>query len=96
MQSQKVGSLKEAHKRLYESIDVDGKTCVPPSKRREEIMTIKAKLADYQEFKKTQTELGKRDRAIKNAWRHGITGMDNADSINSSIFYKDLKATKDF
>jgi hypothetical protein len=59
-------------------------------------MTIKEKLADYQGFKKTNMELGRRDRIIKNAWRHGITGMDNADSANSSIFYKDLKARKDF
>lgn len=69
---------------------------MPPSQRREEIMTIKEKLSDYAAFKKTQNELGKRDRVIKNAWRHGITGMDNADSVNSSIFYRDLKSRKDF
>ena len=41
-------------------------------------------------------ELGKRDRIMKGAWRHGITGLDNADSVNSSVFYRDLKSRKDF
>jgi len=31
--------------------------------------------------------VGRRDRAIKVGWRHGITGIENADSENTSIFY---------
>ena len=88
--------MNEVQHKLYSSIDIDGKHCVPPSKRREEVAAIKNKLADYQEFKKTQMDLGRRDRIIKGAWRHGITGVDNADSANSSVFFKDLKSQKDF
>ena len=39
--------------------------------------------------------MGQRDRTIKGGWRHGITGIENADSENISVFYKDIKAEKD-
>jgi hypothetical protein len=47
-------------------------------------------------FKKEHKEIARRDRIFKTAWRHGIVGIDNADSGNSSIFYKDEKARRDF
>ena len=37
--------------------------------------------------------MGKRERTIKGGWRHGITGIDNADSTNTSVFFKDKKKT---
>jgi hypothetical protein len=38
--------------------------------------------------------MGRRERTIKGGWRHGITGIDNADSSNTSVFYQDSKALK--
>jgi len=38
--------------------------------------------------------MGRRERTIKGGWRHGITGIDNADSSNTSVFYQDIKALK--
>lgn len=32
---------------------------------------------------------GKRDRIFKGGWRHGITGVEDADSDNGSVFYKE-------
>ena len=40
--------------------------------------------------------MGKRERTIKGGWRHGITGIDNADSQHTSVFYQDAKKAKDF
>jgi hypothetical protein len=40
-------------------------------------------------------QIGRRDRQIKGGWRHGITGIDNADSQHTSIFYQDAKRAKD-
>ena len=39
--------------------------------------------------------IGRRDRQIKGGWRHGITGIDNADSATTSVFYQDVKKAKD-
>ena len=39
--------------------------------------------------------LGHRERNIKGGWRHGITGMENADSENISVLYKEQKDTRD-
>ena len=39
--------------------------------------------------------MGRRERTIKGGWRHGITGIDNADSSNTSVFFRENKALKD-
>lgn len=53
-----------------------------PSKAREEIKTLKESLATLKEFKEQQMFLGKRDRLISKGWRHGILGVDDADSTD--------------
>lgn len=40
--------------------------------------------------------MGRRERTIKGGWRHGITGIDNADSSNTSVFYQENKNQKSF
>jgi len=35
-------------------------------------------------------KLGKRERSIKVGWRHGVTGLENVDSTNTSVMFKDL------
>ena len=32
---------------------------------------------------------------MKGGWRHGVTGIDNADSNNTSVFYQNTKKDKD-
>jgi hypothetical protein len=49
----------------------------------------------YHEFKQGHALIGRRERAIKSGWRHGITGIDNADSENTSVFYQQQKKLKD-
>jgi len=42
--------------------------------------------------------LGKRERVMKGGWRHGITGLDDADSNKTQVFYsekRDMKANMD-
>lgn len=40
--------------------------------------------------------LGRRERLFKGGWRHGITGIDNADSPSTSIFYLNQNKLKQF
>jgi len=39
--------------------------------------------------------LGHRERAIKCGWKHGITGIENADSENTSVFFQSQKKERD-
>ena len=39
--------------------------------------------------------MSRRERAIKGGWRHGITGIENADSENISVFFQEQKKMKD-
>lgn len=40
-------------------------------------------------MKTQQVFFGKRDRIIKNGWRHGIFGVEDPDNTNPSVFYKE-------
>jgi hypothetical protein len=68
--------------------------CGPKSKR-DEIKEIKKRLDQYHSFKQNHVQIGHRERAIKGGWRHGITGIDNADSVNTSVFFQEQKRMKD-
>lgn len=41
---------------------------------------MRKELDEYKDFKKNQMFLGKRERILKSGWRHGILGIDDADS----------------
>ena len=56
------------------------RTLKPPSESRKEVAEIKAQLDAYKSFKEEQMFLGKRQRVISQGWRHGVTGIDDADS----------------
>jgi hypothetical protein len=58
---------------------------------RDEIKTIRSNLDQYKAFKQQHVFLGHRERSIKNGWRHGITGIENADSPNHSVYFADQK-----
>ena len=85
--------LQEAREMLYGK---NSGELVDPKVRRHEIKLIREKLDEYNQFKGQQVMLGHRDRQIRGGWRHGITGIDNADSEYTSVFYRDNKARNDF
>ena len=78
--------LKEAQDMLYHN---DPSTISSPKQKRDEIKAIKKRLDQYNHFKQNHVSIGHRERAIKGGWRHGITGIDNADSENTSVFYQE-------
>ena len=51
-----------------------------PFDKREEIRKMRQEMDEYKDFKKQQMFLGKRERILKSGWRHGIVGIDDADS----------------
>lgn len=55
---------------------------------RDEIHEIKNNLDDFRAFKQQHMFLGRRERNIKAGWRHGITGVENADSHNCSEYFQ--------
>ena len=59
-----------------------------PKARREESNTIKDKLDKFGYFKQNHKLIGNRERSIKVGWRHGVTGLENADSCNTSVLFK--------
>ncbi len=59
-----------------------------PAERRAELKEIKTKLQEFNAMKTQQVFFGKRDRIIKNGWRHGIVGVEDPDSSNPSVFYQ--------
>ena len=83
---------------LYTNYAEDGskKLLASPGQKRAEIRIAKEKLEEFAHFKEKHKFLGRRERVIKSGWRHGVTGLDNADSENTSMFYKESKKEKDF
>ena len=58
-----------------------------PKAARMEVESLRDKLATIRDFKEQQRFLGPRDRLISKGWRHGILGVDDADSQSSQVFY---------
>lgn len=56
---------------------------------------MKDTLASLKEYKEQQKFMGKRDRVISKGWRHGILGVDDADSGQSQVFYKSARIEKE-
>ena len=56
---------------------------------RDEIKEIRNNLDEYRNFKQQHMFLGRRERNIKAGWRHGITGVENADSPNCSELFRE-------
>lgn len=92
--------MQSMHKKVEELYDAKSKLLVDsgdlrtPAERRAELKDIKTKLQDFNAMKTQQVFFGKRDRIIKNGWRHGIVGVEDPDSSNPSVFYKDTLEKK--
>lgn len=65
-----------------------------PSQARAEIKQIAEELKEYRKFKQEHQFLGRRDRLLREGWRHGIVGVDDADSLITEEFYKDKRNAK--
>ena len=93
--------LDDVKKMLYTNyadatIDMPKTLLASPGAKRNEIRIAKEKLEEFAQFKEKHKFLGRRERVIKSGWRHGVTGLDNADSENTSMFYRETKKEKDF
>lgn len=62
-----------------------------PSEARKEIENVRAQLNQYKAFKTEHQFLTKRDRLMRTAWKHGVTGIDDADSNKTQVFYSDKR-----
>ena len=58
-----------------------------PKEARLEMQKVKQQLDELKNFNEQQRFLGKRERIIKTGWRHGIVGVDDADSGSTQVFY---------
>ena len=65
-----------------------------PKEARKEVERLRDELANVRDFKEQQRFLGKRERIISKGWRHGIVGVDDADSGTSQVFYESARAEK--
>jgi hypothetical protein len=73
----------------------DASVICGPKLKRDEIKEIKQRLDQYHDFKQNHVQMGRRERTIKGGWRHGIMGIENADSDNTSVFFQEQKKLKD-
>ena len=51
-----------------------------PRAARAELQNLKDQFKQVQEYKTQARFLGKRDRIMRTGWRHGVVGVDDADS----------------
>lgn len=58
-----------------------------PIQARKEIAEMKKQLNELREFQEQKKFLGQRHRILSNGWRHGIVGVDDADSQSTQVFY---------
>lgn len=91
----KMECLSEARGSLFLTLEGGRPSLMSPKDQRADLYNIRRKLVDYAEFKGKQKELGRRERIFKSCWRHGITGVENADAAENSVFYKEMKESKD-
>lgn len=60
-----------------------------PQQKKTETLAIKEELARYKDFKEKYNLANKRDRQLKNGWRHGVLGVENPDDMGTEV-YKDV------
>lgn len=75
--TQNIDQLNSARSKLYN--DASPKLRYP-SQARQEIAEVRDALKSYKAFKTEHSFLTKRDRLMKTAWKHGVFGVDDADS----------------
>ena len=79
-----------SRKTMYDAA-AQSPTLRSPRDRRAEIEQVRDQLKQYKEFKEEHKFLTKRDRLMRTAWKHGVMGVDDADSKTTSIFYSDVR-----
>ena len=52
-----------------------------PSERRHEIAQMKTQMGKYQENKEKKMFIKRRAKLIRNHWRNGIAGIENASDL---------------
>ncbi|CDW71374.1 UNKNOWN [Stylonychia lemnae] len=95
--NQSVQYLKSAQDQLTKREEENTSALRSPKQRRDELQQIKQNLEIYSEFKQQQMFVGKRERLLKNGWRHGIVGVENSGTVgdqSQSVFYKEATLKK--
>ena len=87
-------TLRNVKETMYQTEDgrVSNATLRTPKVARMEMQKVKEQLDQLKSFNEQQRFLGKRDRIIRTGWRHGIVGVDDADSGSPQVFYQSNKA----
>ena len=65
-----------------------------PKEARKEVETLRDQLSEMRDFREKQRFLGQRERVLSKGWRHGIVGVDDADSDATQIFYQSARNEK--
>ena len=58
-----------------------------PKAQRAEIEQLRDQLQQVRDYKEQQRFLGRRERVMQKGWRHGVVGVDDADSEQTQVFY---------
>ena len=80
-----VSDIRQGHDRVFEE------AFSSTERERVQRLQVRDQFKQYKEFKNEHKFLTKRDRLMRTAWKHGVLGIDDADSKQTSIFYKDIK-----
>lgn len=83
--------FQEMKRKLFEE---EGSLKIPKQRYLETIQ-LKEDLQKYKEFKEQQIFVNKRDRLLRNGWRHGILGVENTDDPGTDI-YKEVQAKRNY
>ncbi len=65
-----------------------------PKEARKEVETLRDQLAQVRDYKEQQRFLGRRQRLMSTGWRHGVVGIDDADSAATQVFYQSARNEK--
>ncbi len=74
--------LGELKKILYE----DDGAIKSPKQKQLEVQRVKEEIQKFKEYRKQKIFLNKRDRCLKNNWKHGIVGVEEPDDPGSEVF----------
>lgn len=69
------------------SLSISSKGLLKSSKEQfKEFQQARKSLAEYNELKQTKNFINKRDRIMKNSWRHGVVGVENPNDPDSEVY----------
>ena len=95
-----MGTLKQIRTALFNDDPsnphsaVMSQTLRTPKEARKEVEMLRDQLSQMKDFREQQRFLGRRERILSKGWRHGIVGVDDADSDATQVFYQSQRSEK--